>query len=48
MNAVLLQMVRERIPAEQADVSILDTPLMFRNGRKAKNRFLKVSCHSPI
>ncbi|VDM78344.1 unnamed protein product, partial [Strongylus vulgaris] len=36
-------MVHERIPANKTDVSILGTPLTFRNGRKAKNRFLKAS-----
>ncbi|EPB70085.1 oxidoreductase, FAD/FMN-binding protein [Ancylostoma ceylanicum] len=36
-------MVRERIPAQQVDVSILGAPLKFRNTRKAKNRFLKAS-----
>ncbi|KIH60078.1 oxidoreductase, FAD/FMN-binding protein [Ancylostoma duodenale] len=39
----LLQMVRERIPAQEVDVSILGAPLTFRNTRKAKNRFLKAS-----
>ncbi|KAL6743526.1 hypothetical protein Aduo_016555 [Ancylostoma duodenale] len=34
-------MVRERIPAQEVDVSILGAPLTFRNTRKAKNRFLK-------
>ncbi|EYB82770.1 hypothetical protein Y032_0351g3233 [Ancylostoma ceylanicum] len=36
-------MVHERIQAEKVDVSILGTPLTFRNYRKAKNRFLKAS-----
>ncbi|RCN47440.1 oxidoreductase, FAD/FMN-binding protein [Ancylostoma caninum] len=36
-------MVRERIPAQEVDVSILGAPLTFRNTRKAKNRFLKAS-----
>ncbi|VDM68301.1 unnamed protein product, partial [Strongylus vulgaris] len=36
-------MVYERISTEPADVSILGTPLTFRNTRKAKNRFLKAA-----
>ncbi|EYB82775.1 hypothetical protein Y032_0351g3237 [Ancylostoma ceylanicum] len=33
--------VHERIPAEKTDVSILGKEIIFRNGRTAKNRFLK-------
>lgn len=45
LNAV---MVHERIQSEKVDVSILGTPLTFRNYRKAKNRFLKVGEVKPI
>ncbi|RCN24637.1 hypothetical protein ANCCAN_29664 [Ancylostoma caninum] len=42
-------MVHERIQADKVDVSVLGTPLTFRNYRKAKNRFLKVGkVHSSI
>ncbi|EPB70079.1 hypothetical protein ANCCEY_10821 [Ancylostoma ceylanicum] len=36
-------MVHERVQAENVDVTILGTELTFRNGRKAKNRFLKAA-----
>ncbi|VDM85907.1 unnamed protein product, partial [Strongylus vulgaris] len=36
-------MVYERIAAEKVDVTVLGTELVFRNGRKANNRFLKAA-----
>ncbi|KHJ78517.1 hypothetical protein OESDEN_21861 [Oesophagostomum dentatum] len=41
-------MVQERIPAVEVDTAILGTPLTFRSGRQAKNRFLKASLTEKI
>ncbi|EYC16031.1 hypothetical protein Y032_0035g3103 [Ancylostoma ceylanicum] len=43
MNNGKAKMVHERVQAENVDVTILGTELTFRNGRKAKNRFLKAA-----
>ncbi|KAK5981730.1 hypothetical protein GCK32_008793 [Trichostrongylus colubriformis] len=40
--------VHARLPAERVDVSVLGEQLKFRNGRTAKNRFLKAALTEKI
>ncbi|XGW17115.1 hypothetical protein V3C99_002045 [Haemonchus contortus] len=46
--SILFKSVHSRVPTSKADVSIFAQPLKFRNGRVAKNRFLKAALSETI